>query len=1111
MSYKLLIEDLQELKVDQKFIGVPYLAGGTTLEGTDCAGEVWLFLRENDIASPVVTDDYQVIIKEFIRRGQIISNKNELKPLDIILFKINNEVYHAGVYVGYGKFLQQNANTKSGIGRLSSLWGNYFYYGIRPTELYYNNEELYNEIKDKRIEFVVTAIAIGVAAIITGAATAIAATAAGGFFAGLAFNFIVAVVTIGLYAGISYGISALASSLMPKPNFGTGGVAEGSPRYSFGLLQNTATSDLPIPILYGELKLAGNAVYQSDPGETVYRCDVLCEGEVNSISNIRVNDTPIGDLEGCSVTTYLGTASQVVDSRFSNRVPGLRNVAYLALTLKTSDKLKGGFPVVTYIVQGTKIETWTGINWATAKTYSNNPAACVRDFLTNIRYGIGLPKSLLDEESFGEVYDYCNILVDDNAGGTEARYTLNYIIDAKKPAVDILSELLITCSSFLVWSGNKVKLRTEKVENTVQNFNMSNIVGGSFSYQYVSKDTMINRVKLLYIDPTQNYTKVFALAEDKTGQDERSVIEGGNGIVEREVALLGVTKFSRASRLANMFLKISKATPLTCTFKAGIYAIHCEPGDVVSVSHDVPNWTNKLFRVFSIEEEPNDEVNIICKEYNDSVYDDSYGSSITTYQYGTAPNYLKNTSEVTSIVLSEVGWRNQDGTHIANIDVSWTAPAAKDYLTGYYIEWNKNGAGYVFTARADIGSTSVIIPNAQVGNSYGIRVKTVNYYGIFSSGVTSNSILMVGKDENPPDVENFIVNQFRDSIVFTWDKITSIPDIHHYEIKQGSTWNSGTIIGSLLAGNNFTYSNIQDRTYTYWIKAVDNSGNYSTNATYAQVKIENIPFQNILVEKDEHPAWTGMKNHLFIGVGGTYNASNNQYSDSSLLYNGEYFGSGNLLVSPGYLSGDYLLDWIDVGQKVTTKVGFDSTTIVSGDLKWDSNLTTTFDTYESLKFSGFDISGNSQYFIQTSGDSGASGDWVAWQYADYIFKAVRTKVVLLREDINQNITLSALTTKIDVPDVDEYGPSNNTYRFCPSTGDNVVFTKVFYKAPNVAIMVYPSGGIIRTPEVSASTASFSLTLRDKDNVAVAGNYRYHVHGFVWLICFLLTNLIMVII
>ncbi|GAH15047.1 unnamed protein product, partial [marine sediment metagenome] len=147
------------------------------------------------------------------------------------------------------------------------------------------------------------------------------------------------------------------------------------------------------------------------------------------------------------------------------------------------------------------------------------------------------------------------------------------------------------------WSGGRLKLKVEKIDNVVQDFDMDSIAEGSFSYSYISKDDAWNKVKVQYIDPDQNYLKIFTIAEDKALQDKREEVEGCEGVVEKEVSLYGITRFSQASRIANMVLRSINAAPIGCAFRAGIRGIHCEPGDVVEVSHDVPNWTRKPFRV----------------------------------------------------------------------------------------------------------------------------------------------------------------------------------------------------------------------------------------------------------------------------------------------------------------------------------------------------------------------------------------------------------------------------------------------------------------------------------------------------------------------------------
>ncbi len=217
---------------------------------------------------------------------------------------------------------------------------------------------------------------------------------------------------------ISTVIKIIQTFKPPEPgkiSFGFTGSSSGSPRYgSFGPLDNTVSNELAVPILYGQLKIGGNVIWQTKAGETVSRIVGLCEGEINAINDVRANDVVIEDTAnqtpGSNYTKYLGTGTQDADSRLPvNLRPdmNLRNTAYIALTLATSDKIKGGNPALTSICQGLLIETWTGITWTTVKTFSRNPAACVRDLLINARYGLGLAKTALDEASFGAMYDFC--------------------------------------------------------------------------------------------------------------------------------------------------------------------------------------------------------------------------------------------------------------------------------------------------------------------------------------------------------------------------------------------------------------------------------------------------------------------------------------------------------------------------------------------------------------------------------------------------------------------------------------------------------------------------------------------------------------------------------
>ncbi|MFH1428830.1 MAG: phage tail protein, partial [Candidatus Margulisiibacteriota bacterium] len=633
-------------------------------------------------------------------------------------------------------------------------------------------------------------------------------------------------------AAAGYSIGSSVASSKPKVDFGND---LGSPKYGFTALDNTVSNELIFPRIYGKNKMAGNIIWHKSDGDILYMFIVLGDGEINSVTDVRVNDIPIGELPDCMYTVYYGTSAQNVDSRAGGEVKGLRFRAYLAVTLKTSDKLKGGRPTVTCDVEGIKVKTWTGSGWTSTKNYSNNPAACIRDILIapRERGGGGFNEADFDDASFGEVYDQCAGTCDNGQGTPETRYTLNYVIDgSQRPLLDVLNDIRATCGIFLVVAGNKLKLRVEKQETPAMAFDMDNIKEGSFNYELLSKDDAPNIVRVQYVDPNQNDVKVEAVADDPID------IEDSGYEREKELSLLGINRYSQASRLANLNLYDGKLNNVLCSFTADIDALHCEQGDIVKVSHDVPNWVEKLFRIMAIEEEQQNLMRLFLRAYNSSIFDDSYGSAIVVYNYGSPPNPYAPVTDVTDLILDEIGWRNKDGTHIAHIEATWNAPVDDtiQYFDHYQIELKEEGGDYFFVGISD-KTTHRISLNLQVGKTYYVKVKTVSINNTVSDGTESSAITLIGKDAPPSDVTVFAGAIDIDHINFTWEAISDI-DLAGYEIRKGTSWALASVIETDIQGTSYNhFDDLNSGSQTFLIKAIDRSGNYSVIAKSAVVTI----------------------------------------------------------------------------------------------------------------------------------------------------------------------------------------------------------------------------------------------------------------------------------
>lgn len=79
-------------------LGRPYVYGGSSpAKGFDCSGLVYWACASNGITVPRVSRDQA-------STGQRIS-RNDLRPGDIVVFKIPRSGYHTGIYIGQDKFI----------------------------------------------------------------------------------------------------------------------------------------------------------------------------------------------------------------------------------------------------------------------------------------------------------------------------------------------------------------------------------------------------------------------------------------------------------------------------------------------------------------------------------------------------------------------------------------------------------------------------------------------------------------------------------------------------------------------------------------------------------------------------------------------------------------------------------------------------------------------------------------------------------------------------------------------------------------------------------------------------------------------------------------------
>lgn len=287
-------------------------------------------------------------------------------------------------------------------------------------------------------------IFVGTLLIATGAAFVFQAaglTALGSF--SMMGAFIGGVSTLSL-AALS-AVSTLVGGLMSK---GTDATTE-----NFGAKVSTRSGVAPRQIIYGKARVGGTITHIETSGTDNYKLSmivVLAGHEVESLEEILVNDTKItstsaGGFQYATNSRFINTDNEnnfgsgrllrfifkdgsqtTADSLVtSNTSLGSNDkfigVSYIFIQMVfDSEAFGGGIPPLAFVLKGKKVyDPRTGVT-----AWSDNPALCVRDYITDTTYGLkATSDEVLDTTALGGFAAAANTC--DTAAGAITTATVN--------------------------------------------------------------------------------------------------------------------------------------------------------------------------------------------------------------------------------------------------------------------------------------------------------------------------------------------------------------------------------------------------------------------------------------------------------------------------------------------------------------------------------------------------------------------------------------------------------------------------------------------------------------------------------------------------------------
>ncbi|MDR3563483.1 MAG: hypothetical protein P4N59_18900, partial [Negativicutes bacterium] len=432
-----------------------------------------------------------------------------------------------------------------------------------------------------------------------------------------------------------------------------------------------------------------------------------------------------------------------------------------------------------------------------------------------------------------------------------------------------------------------------------------------------------------------------------------------------------------------------------------------------------------------------------------------------------------------------------DPADMTKINLSWS-PVDDVDLAGYRIKTTIKTGTEIVENLAQITTYTYI---ATKGDPHTFSVTAVDNSGNESANPKSVEITPVIYPAAP---KGFTAVQNGEYVYLYWNK-NSETDVSGYEIRQGPTFDSGSLVQTGITGTDLSVPVNSETKYSFHIKAINNSGNYSEDAT-ATVAIYGLPPKNMYLTFDELALQSGTHSDTQFGVS-EYNCLTLPGQCDDDRYEGwqcNQVGGAVVLKLQGPL--DYIEDIdslpsFDDLTATTPSYGVYTTTIIDLGQVMKVNLAVDFISTALLSV------GNSSTLRFCYGqDKDHLEEWKDFAPVTLTTQCIQCQVILSSTD-QVPIEVGTFTVNIDVDDIETTGSTT-----VATGGSAIAYGYTFLGGPGPDGLDEPNGTPIFTPTaigeglraevISVGVSSARVKVVNAINgTDVGGTITYRVKGY----------------
>lgn len=282
------------------------------------------------------------------------------------------------------------------------------------------------------------------------------------------------------------------------------------------------------------------------------------------------------------------TYSEIIQAQITYKNTSLLYLQFPASLFKSIPKvsIKGAWYLFKVPIHGS-VNADRGIdysgNWDgqffTPSIATSDPAWVVYGLLTEPSFGLELDSDLINKWDLYQISLHNNELINDGFGGTERRYSFNYLIQERKIGFEWIREICSTFATKIYWDGSQIRFWQDS-PTTVLSKIVSNadVEEGRFLITSQEYKGVSPSVRVWWNDPDQEYLQVPEPVEHPA-----ALAKFGN-IEPEEFTALGEIRRGGAVRTGRRIILSSFLETEQISFKILASGLFFQPGEVIQIA-----------------------------------------------------------------------------------------------------------------------------------------------------------------------------------------------------------------------------------------------------------------------------------------------------------------------------------------------------------------------------------------------------------------------------------------------------------------------------------------------------------------------------------------------